>query len=160
MSDQSQPPAQRPARCAAAALIASAVLGCGGGDEPAFEKFETLQFRELLVEVPLGDYTVPVPVVSNDEAGGATRTNLLEMKFTLHGLVKPDLKPQMLDQAERQEGQLRDSVIRVCRNLPIDDVLDPQLATLRSRVLDSTQSLFEGSALRRVLVTDVTCEPL
>lgn len=144
----------------AVALVSSALLGCGGEEEAGFDSYETLQFREPLVEVPLGDFIVPVPVVANDDDGNATRSNLLQMKFTLHGLVTPKIEPQVLEQAQRQQGQLRDSVIRVCRNLPIDDVLDPQLATLRSRVLDSTQTLFEGSALRRVLVTDVTCEPL
>ncbi len=146
---------------AAAAAVACALTGCGGGDgRSKYEDFETLQLRESLVEASLGSYIVPVPVVQADDTGHLVRTNLLQMKFSLHGLIKPEHQSETERLVERHEGELRDRVIRVCRNSSLEDLLDPQLSTFRSRVLDEAQPLLEGVSLRRVLVTNVITEPL
>ncbi|MEM6799149.1 MAG: flagellar basal body-associated FliL family protein [Planctomycetota bacterium] len=143
------------------ALTLLTVLGCGGGaDGPDYKNFENLQLRESLAETPLGEYTVPVPVVQADDSGELVRTNLLQVKFGLHGLVKPMDEAEAARLVKRHEGQLRDRIIRVCRNSSLEDLLDPQLSTLRSRILDAAQPLFEGVTIRRILVTNVITEPL
>ncbi|MEM6331149.1 MAG: flagellar basal body-associated FliL family protein [Planctomycetota bacterium] len=157
------PPAAAAAACVAVCglLFVSGVTGCGSGEAlHDYERFEQLQLRESLVETPLGRYSIPVPVIRLDEAGEMVRTNLIQIKFALHGLVKPGQEDDTARLFERNEGQLRDRVIRVCRNSSLEDLLDPQLSTLRSRILDAAQPLFESVVLKRVLVTDVFTEPL
>jgi len=146
------------------ALFASCALllaGCGGdGGMAKYEEFENVHFREELVEVPLGHYAVPVPVLRTDEAGEVVRENSIQMKFTLHGLVAPYHVAEAERIRNRHEGELRDRVIRVCRNSSLEDLVEPQLSTLKSRILDVAQPLFEGVMLKRVVVTDVSSEPL
>ena len=145
-------------------LLASCVLlaaGCGGEDGLAkYDEFEHVQIREELVEVPLGHYTVPVPLLGTNDTGEVIRQNTIQMKFMLHGLVAPYHVSKAERIRDRHEGEMRDRVIRVCRNASLEDLVEPQLSTLKSRVLDVTQPLFEGVMLKRVVLTDVASEPL
>ncbi|MEM6262966.1 MAG: hypothetical protein AAGI38_10695 [Bacteroidota bacterium] len=84
----------------------------------------------------------------------------MQFRFELFALVDPSDAQKTTKLAERRQGKLRDEVIRVCRRTSIDELLDPELATLRSRLLDATQPLLESVALRRVLLTHRKTEPL
>lgn len=137
-----------------------AMVGCGGDEVSVYRRFEALPFRESLVEMPLGEFAIPVPVVAADEAGGLVRTNLLQTKFELYCQVKPAAESEVRQLAQRNRGELRDRVIRVCRNSSLEDLLDPQLSTFRSRVLDAIQPLFGGVTLRGVLVPEMNTDPL
>lgn len=145
---------------AAAALLGACAIGCGGSGAEDFEEFEQLDLREKLVEVPFGDYAVPVPVVTTGGEGGIERNNLLEITLTVVGLVGPEFEEETVKLIERHRGQIRDGVIRVCRNTSVEDLLDPQMSTLRSRILDATQPLLERVTLRRVLITRRDTAPL
>ena len=47
-----------------------------------------------------------------------------------------------------------------CRKSTINDLLDPQLTAFRARLMDAVQQLFEGSILRRVVISDVIQDPM
>lgn len=140
-----------------AALFAAA--GCGGGVEVQPEDYEVLSFREQLAEVELGSYSVPVPITI-ETTDGLGRDNRLQFRFELFALVSPRDKPKAEECLARQQGQLRDTVISVCRNSTVDDLLDPQLSNLRSRMLSAIQPLLENVTPKRMLVTRRMTEPL
>lgn len=147
---------QTPFSLLAALGLLALASGCGGSSSPSYDDFEVFQFREEMTETSLGHFSVPVPlIVSGDEA-----SNRIQFQFELFGVVKPEAESRTLRLAERHKGQLRDRVIRVCRNARIEDLLDPQLSTLRSRLLDTIQPLLDGVAVDRVLVVVETTEPL
>lgn len=108
----------------------------------------------------MGDFSVPVPVNVATGPLGVARQNRVQFRFVLHALVDPADATKTSRLVERRKGQLRDDVMRVCRNSSLDELLDPQLATLRTRLLDATQPLLESVTLRRVLVTGRMTEPL
>lgn len=141
----------------APALLAAA--GCGGVEELATPDYELLSFREQLAEIPLGAYSVPVPIAFEAE-GGLGRDNRLQFRFELFALVSPRDRAKAIACLARQKGQLRDTVISVCRNSTVDDLLDPQLSNLRSRLLDAIQPLLENVTPKRILVTRRMTEPL
>lgn len=145
-------------------LAASALVlpGCGGGGGSVedYSDLEAVVLREKLIEVDLGHFDIPVPIEVVDENGQRTVANMIQLKFSLHALVVPDEAKKVARIGERDEGQLRDRVISACRNASVGELMDPQKSTLRARLRDSTQPLFEGDTIRRMVLNDFISEPL
>lgn len=155
----SRPPNAAPRRALAA--VALALAGCGGGEEALdIESLESLPTRPRLVEVNLGQYSIPAPGLFEGPNHQMQYKNFLLVRFRLHALVSPEQEPAARRVLETRRGLLRDRVITVCRSAPLDDLQDPHLTALRSRTLDAVQPIFEGYLLHRVFFTDVMRDPL
>ncbi|MEO1497445.1 MAG: hypothetical protein AAFV43_09875 [Planctomycetota bacterium] len=142
-------------------VLAVTSVGCGAPEpEKLMDDISLLPAREELVEVPLGSYMVPVPVVLDDSADRFEADNLLQLDFDLVAIVEPDHKTRIERFKERHEGRLRDEVIRVCRNTARDDVLESEWATLKAHLLDATQPLLGGLGIRRLATPRIIKEPL
>lgn len=150
-----------PGGWAGAALLAFSLAGCSSSDDGGvYADLEAVVLRERLVEVALGSFEIPVPIEVIDEAGKRHSANVMQLKFALAAVVAPGDAKQVNRISKRDAGQLRDRVIRVCRNASVDELMDPQLSTLRSRLRDSAQPLFEGDTIRRMVLDDFISEPL
>lgn len=137
-----------------------ALPGCGGSDpEVALEELEVVPLAEQLSELDLGSFVIPVPLTEHDSLE-PVRENHLEMKFGLHALVTPKQLQDSEDLRELRAGELRDRVIRVCRNTALHELQDPDFSTFKLRLLDAIQPLFEGSMLDGLLLTNVQIESL
>jgi hypothetical protein len=74
----------------------------------------------------------------------------VELEFELHAAVLPEDESSLTDSYERHEGRLRDSVIQVCRNTPIEDLLDPALTTLKAHLIDTLRPYFHDVTIERL----------
>ncbi|MEQ8846910.1 hypothetical protein [Botrimarina sp.] len=145
----------------AALLAAAAALGCE--EEPAdsvFAKIGRAPPREELVEVELGEFSVPVPVVLESAVGRFEPANLMEVQFRLFAVVEPAQRTRVERLAARNEGRIRDKVITVCRQTPRDDLAEAQWATLKAHLFDAVQPLLGGTVVRGLGVNQVMKEEL
>jgi hypothetical protein len=111
------------------------------------------------VEFSLGTYVVPIPVTLNEEIGPARR-NVMQLEFVMHAIVPTSLGPQVEKVWQKHGGRFRDRVIELCRVTSLDDLQEPGLETLKSRLLDAARPTFGRSSIDRLVLTDVHYQTL
>jgi hypothetical protein len=121
---------------------------------------DLLPAEEELAEFSLGEYKIPIPVSEVHDGNKATRRNRLQFDFELYALVSPREQSQFEDAWGRHEGVIRDRVINICRSATIDELLEPELATLKARLTDVLASQLGEKRLRQLLITDVVSQEL
>lgn len=145
----------------AAVLVASTVFGCAEKEaDVLLDDISVLPAREELVEVPLGAFMIPVPVVLDEATPRLEADNLIQLDFDLVAVVEPDHKKRIERYLERHEGRVRDEVIRVCRNTARDDLMESEWSTLKAHLLDAVQPLLGGLGIRRLATPRIVKEPL
>lgn len=153
---------QRSLRTGILGALALALTGCGESEETTgmFDDISRLPTREELVEVQLGSFIVPVPVILESASERFEPDNLMQIEIDLFAVVDPaDLKT-VERLKERNAGRLRDQIIRVCRSTRRGDLLESQKATLKAHLLDAVQPLLGGPAVRRLGVRRVILDEL
>jgi hypothetical protein len=141
-------------------LLCFACSGCSS--EPAFEfdKLDMVPVEEGLSEFSLGRYTIPIPSVGHEKNRRPIARNRLEFVFQLFALVSPRDKPKIEDAWNRHEGSIRDQVIRVCRSTSIDDLLEPELTTLKARLIGALKTQLGDHDVRQLLITEVVSQEI
>jgi hypothetical protein len=131
-------------------------LAAGCGSEPVFEfdELDLVAAEEELEEFSLGEYAIPIPAAGNGSYGQSPKQNRLRMDFELFALVSPHEKSKLSDAWERHQGMIRDHVIRVCRNSPLEVLHEPELGTLKAKLKDALGPHF-GDDVHQLLITDV-----
>jgi hypothetical protein len=144
-------------RLAAVAACVLPFLAAGGCEsEPSFEfdKLDLVAAEEELEEFSLGEYAIPIPAAAKTVDGKVPTHNRVQLDFELFALVSPHEKSKLSDAWERHEGMIRDNVIRVCRNSPLEVLHEPELGTLKAKLKDALGSHF-GNDVHQLLITDV-----
>lgn len=153
--------ARTPTSAWPACLLTLAAVGCAE-DKPKgiFDDIALLPVREELVEVTIGSFLIPVPVVLDDSEEGLQAENLIQLDFDLVAVVEPEHEGRVERFLKRHEGRVRNEVIKVCRNTARDDVLESEWSTLKAHLLDATQPLLGGLGVRRLATPRIIKEPL
>ena len=143
----------------AVALTALAMLflvtgGCGSRPAFEFDEMDMVAAEEKFSEFPLGHFQVPIPAPENRLDGRAARRNRLQVDFHLFALVEPIHKSHIEESWKRREGMIRDRVIRVCRNASLEELHEPELETLKARLMDAIGPQL-GDELHQLLITEV-----
>jgi flagellar basal body-associated protein FliL len=151
--------------CRIALLLAVAVLGlaasgCHKKTTFQFDGLDVLPPEEELKEFPLGQYKIPIPVVEDRSQNKLIRRNRFQLDFTLFALVSPKEKSQIEDAWERHEGQIRDDVMSVCRSATLDELQEPELATLKARLTDILAAKLGEKQLRQLVINEVVSQQL
>jgi hypothetical protein len=141
-------------------LAGLALAGCGHQAEFEFDHLDVAPVEEELAEVPLGEYHIPVPVAQARGRKQPEQRNRLQLDFRLVALVPPADEPLFSDAWQRHEGQIRDRVISICRNASAEELLEPELATLKARLTDALASQVGEKGMRQLLITDLVSQPL
>jgi hypothetical protein len=129
--------------------------GCSSKSKFKFDQMDVAPAVEELAEFSLGQYKIPIPVSVDDGAEAQVRRNRLQFDFQLFALVTPKEEPQLADAWERHQGVIRDNVINICRNASVDELQEPELATLKARLTDVLASQLGEKRLRQLLITDI-----
>jgi hypothetical protein len=142
-------------RCVA--VIAFALLSAPGCEKPPAWEFDELDVSraQLLNEVPLGQYAIPLPLRRDRVDVQSPLRNCLRFDFELHAVVAPEHVSRVTHNWEIYEGTVRDRVIRVCRNASLAELQEPELSTLKSRLMDALQAHLGAQEIRRLLMTEV-----
>jgi hypothetical protein len=137
-------------------------LACGCAKEPSFEYdgLDLAPSQEELSEFSLGEYSIPIPVAEEHRKSGFRRNNRFQLEFELHALIAPGRKSEIADNWSRNEGTIRDDVIRVCRNASIDALREPEFLTLKAQLMDALALRVGESGLRQLLITEVMSQRL
>lgn len=134
-------------------MLCAAVAGCGSNSNSHFERFERLPSVKELVTVPLGEYVIPVPVTTDEQSKPNAATQV-QMEFALHAAVLPENARTVSNSFARLEGRLRHKVIEVCRNTPVDDLLDPTLTALKTHLAESLKPFMGDAQIERIHIVD------
>lgn len=146
--------------CAAAGVMGICLTGCGSPSAFQFDKLDISPNRESLSEFSLGRYEIPIPIANDRTNDHGKWSNRLTFNFALFALVAPNEESHLADSWERHEGKIRDRVIQVCRNASLDELQEPELATLKSRLMDAVQDQLGEREVRRLLMTEVVSQQL
>jgi hypothetical protein len=144
----------------AIAVLGSAVSGCKSKAPFQLDGIDVLPPVEELKEFSLGQYQIPIPVVDDRNQAKLTRQNRFQFDFELYALVTPKERTQIEDAWERHEGQIRDQVINVCRSATLDELQEPEFATLKARLTDVLAAKFGEKPLRQLVFNAVVSQPL
>lgn len=123
--------------------------GCSSETSSPLERFERLPSVEELVTLPLGEYLAPIPLAPGRNEQGLPLARAVQFEFTLYAAVTPKHVPIVENNFELNEGRIRQSVIEVCRNTPIEDLLDPPLTTLKAHLADELRPYFRYVTIER-----------
>ena len=146
-------------------LCAMGVLGCAAGGCNSKTTFQldgvdVLPPVEELKEFSLGEYRIPISVIDDRNQAKLTRHNRFQFNFALYALVSPKEKSQIEDAWGRYEGQIRDQVISICRSATLDELQEPELATLKARLTDVLAAKLGEKPLRQLVFNAVVSQPL
>ncbi|MEX2307640.1 MAG: flagellar basal body-associated FliL family protein [Pirellulales bacterium] len=145
------------------AIVAAVVVFCSGcGSRSAFE-FDALDMapsQEELTEFSLGEYKIPIPIGEDRGRNKLAYRHRVQFDFELHALVSPTEMSHVADAWGRHEGKIRDQVIRVCRNATVDELQEPELATLKARLMDALASQIGEKEVQQLLISDVVSQEL
>ena len=83
-----------------------------------------------------------------------------QFDFTLYALVSPKEKSQIEEAWGRHEGQIRDEVMNVCRSASIDELQEPELATLKAKLTDALATQMGDKPLRQLVINEVVSQEL
>lgn len=144
------------------AICVCALVGCSGGSSSSiFDEIAQMPSREELVEVSMGAFIIPIPVVLESAIERFEADNLMQIELELFAVVDPDEASQVELLLEQHKGRIRDSVIQVCRSTTRDDLLETQKATLKAHLLDAVQPMIGGTAaVRRIGIKRVIIDEL
>jgi len=141
-------------------VVSLGIAGCGPTSHFEFDHLDVAPVQEELTEIPLGEYRIPIPVAEGRGRKRLVHRNRLQLDFRLVALVPPSGEPLFSDAWERHEGQIRDRVILICRNATAEELLEPELATLKVRLADALASQIGEKCVRQLLITDLVSQPL
>lgn len=138
------------------ALLAGVLLmvGCGSEEvqENVFDEISRMPTKEEMVEIDLGRYVVPVPMILESATERFEPANLMEIEMRLVAVADPGEAESVQRMKERNSGRIRDRVIRVCRSTTRDDLTESEKATLKAHLLDAVQPLLGGEAVRQLVI--------
>ncbi len=143
-----------------AAAICGEISGCSSKPKFAFDQMDLLPAEEELTEFSLGEYKIPIPLADDVNADKVSRHNRIQFEFNLYALVSPKEESQFKDAWDRHEGVIRDQVINICRSASVDELQEPELATLKARLTDVMAAELSEKRLRQLLITDVVSQEL
>jgi len=142
------------------AIACCAGGGCGSKPKFQFDRKDLLPAEEELSEFPLGEYMIPIPVADDRTHANSPRRNRFQFDFHLFALVSPKEQSQISDAWGRHEGVIRNQVINICRSASVEELLEPELGTLKARLADALAAQLGEARLRQLLITDVVSQEL
>jgi flagellar basal body-associated protein FliL len=139
---------------------ALAMTGCGSRPSFEFDGLDLLPTQADLTEFSLGKYKIPIPVVEDRDQKHPTHRNRLQFDFDLYALVTHKDEARIASSWEHHEGDIRDRVITVCRNTTVDELQEPDLATLKAHLMDALATPLGEIELRQLLITEVVSQEI
>jgi hypothetical protein len=144
----------------AVGCIVTVIGGCNAAPKFEFDEFDLVPAQEELAEFSLGEYRIPIPVTTYHADRRPTQRNGFQLEFELFALVSPDEKSQITEAWDRHQGKIRDRVIRICRNSSLDELQEPELATLKGRLMDALAPQLGENEVRQLLITEIVSQQL
>ena len=151
------------ARIFVAAAITIAVAGCAGEEAPRLvDHLEEIEFDvplESAANVALGEFDVPVAVTVDSEQAEPAST-WLRLQFKLWAETTPDFKSDLAQAYGHHRGAMNDAIVTIIRTSTADELTDPRLAAIKTRMTDLARPLLGEERVRQLVLTDILTEAL
>lgn len=144
----------------AAGCIFMPLGGCESRTAFEFDALDLTPAQDEMTEFALGHYAIPIPIAKSEGVVEGESRNRLVFTFDLFALVSPGDVPVLTDSWGRHEGNVRDTVIRVCRNASTEELQEPDLSTLKSHLTDAVQDQLGLKNIHRLLISEMTSKEL
>jgi hypothetical protein len=150
------------APCVGAGLALLLLTGCGEEQQLTLAKYlEELEFDAPLEEVrfvELGEYHIPIAVTGSTGKRQVNTPAWMQLQFRLSAETAPEHESAVQKAVDRQQGAFHDAVLTICRTTSIDELGDPRLAAVRSRLSDVAKSLFGEDRIRALVLNEIQTE--
>ena len=143
-----------------ASFVCAGLVGCESRTAFEFDALDLTPAQDEMAEFSLGHYAIPIPIAKPDGSSDGESRNRLVLTFDLFALVSPSEVPVLTDSWQRHEGNVRDCILRVCRNASTEELQEPELATLKSHLTDAVQDQLGSKSIHRLLISEVTSKEL
>lgn len=139
------------------------LLGCSDKIEVELSDYlEEIEFVAPLnstVEVPLGEYSIPISVLSDDE-NQEIAIRWIRMKFKLHAVVTNENQSRVEVALTQNRGLYHDGVLKICRSATLDDITHPNLTAIKLRLTDLSKNLLGKKDIHQLLCTSIVTEAI
>jgi hypothetical protein len=146
----------------------AAALGCG--DEQSLRLADALEGMEVEVpleavaKVPLGEFNVPLAISVGPATPGGRKQDAkklwMRLKFELTAETAPKAENAVRDAYDGRRGAVNDAVLSIIRTSTVDDLTDPRLAAIKSRMVDAVRPLLGQHGVRQLVLNQIVTEPL
>lgn len=149
-------------RIAAALAALGALAGCASEEQPRLSDY----LEEMSIEAPLearasidlGEFDVPLAVLPS--ASPTAEPVWMRLKFDLSAETTPKAQAAVLSALDRRRGAVSDAILTVIRSSSADDLADPRLVAIRSRMMEKVRPLLGDDRLRQLVLNDIDTEQL
>jgi len=160
------------------AALALAAAGCGGVESGRLVDYlDELEFDvplETASYVSLGKFDIPIAAARqrNDHAPAPgrevadhapTRSPLhvgdavrMRLQFELTAETAPPYEQAVLEAAQRHRGAMNDAVLTVVRTSTVEELADPQLSAVKSRLSEITRPILGEERVRQLVLNELT----
>jgi hypothetical protein len=142
-------------------VLIAVTAGCGSLPPTfAFDELDVASAEEELSEISLGEYRIPIPVVEYQADNQPIHRTRFHLDFELFALASPKRDGQIKAAWQRHRGKIRDRVIRVCRSVPLDELRESELGTLKARLMDALCQQLGEKQVRQLLISEITSQDI
>jgi len=155
------------------AAVSWSLLGCSSSDQPKIADYlDELEFSaptESITNVSLGEFAVPIPnppsrrslIVAQrasvaeeipQTVGFDTSAYRLQISFELVAETAPEYLSDVRAAIERRRGLINDIVLTTCRTTSSDELSDPRLAALKSRLSDELRPILGRNRIHQIVI--------
>lgn len=148
----------------ALAAIIGGSGGCAGEAELRLADYlEELEFDAPLksagyATVTIGEFDVPVPVRVNLSEGA--KNGWMRVRFELSAETAPEFEQAVLSAYENHRGAMNDAVVTAVRCCSLDELTDPRLAAVKTRLTACARPLLGADRVRQLVLNKIATEPL
>lgn len=133
-------------------LMVSVPVGCYDGQQ-LVEEVRNNAIRTQLEEVPIGYFRTTLP-------RQAVEATSMEVELELFGTSVRYKAPEVRQAIEREEYRLRQAVLWAIRQITDEEIADPDLTTLRQRLLEAVNSELSETPIESLGIRQVRFIPL
>ena len=146
-------------------LTALGLPGCGGDVQAKLEDYlEELEFDaplEAVKVIQLGEsHRISIAARKQAYVEGDEEPVWVQFKFKLFVEVAPENEAAILAATERHRGMINDIIVRICRNLTLEELGDSRRTSFKSRLIDALRPLLGENRIQQLILNDDSWEAI
>lgn len=145
------------------------LLGCGGSDLPKLvdylEEIELDVPLESATYVSLGKFDVPIATTPNvsdipAEHESDDEATWLRLQFELSAETTAANEHKVAAAVAHRRGALSDAVISILRTSSVDELIDPKLSAVKTRLTEVARPMLGDAPIRQLILTEFDADAL
>jgi hypothetical protein len=84
----------------------------------------------------------------------------MRLRFDLVAETAPEFQSAVVAASERRRGAINDAVLGIIRSSSIDEITDPRLAAIKSRMTEAARPLLGEGRIRQLVLNKIIAESI